>query len=175
MTDGGFAKNRPWRRTYVWVGVAAALAIAVIGATVWTVLINHRGGPRDDCSVVEGLGPKWDKMQQVEKDTERGPGETKDLLALASAESDMGDQIRAAQATVSNPALKTQLGDWAQGMAITAKGQRDAANPSANPVPGQPTPGADSADVRAAMLIHDSTAALQKSCPQLQLSPAPQS
>ncbi|WP_293003828.1 hypothetical protein [Mycobacterium sp.] len=172
MTDGGFTKNRPWRRTYVWVGMAAILVLAAIAATVWTTQVNHRADPRNDCSVVEELGSKWDKMQQSVAALERGAGETKDLLAIADAESAMAKDIRAAQASVSAPGTKTQLGNWAEGTDLTAKNQREAVTA---PVNSTSAPRADSDSVRATTLVYNATAVLRKTCPNLQLSQAPQS
>lgn len=172
MTDGGFAKNRPWRRTYLWVGIAAVLVAAAITVTIWTTQVNHRAAPRNDCSVVEELGPKWDKMQQSVAALESGAGETKDLLAIADAESAMAKDIRAAQASVSAPDTKTQLVNWAEGTDLTAKNQRKAVNA---PIDSPSAPRADGDRVRATTLVYSATAVLRKTCPNLQLSQAPQS
>jgi hypothetical protein len=156
----------------LWVGIVA-LVIAAAAATVWTTRANQRAAPHDDCGVVEQLGPKWNKMEQSVAALESGAGETSDLLAVADAESAMANDIRAAQASVSAADIKTQLGSWAEGTALTAKVQRDAATPPADA--GPPAgPGADNDSMRATTLTYNATAALKKACPQLQLSQTPQ-
>ncbi|WP_292990641.1 hypothetical protein [Mycobacterium sp.] len=168
MTDGRLGKNRPARRTFIWVGISVLVTVA-IAATVWAVQVKHRAVPHSDCSVVEGLGPKWNKMQQSVAALESGPGETKDLVAVADAESAMAKDIRAAQASVSSPGTKTQLGNWAEGTDLTAKNQREAATA---PVNSTSAPRADSDSVRATTLVYNATAVLRKTCPNLQLSQA---
>ncbi|WIM86659.1 hypothetical protein PT015_17420 [Candidatus Mycobacterium wuenschmannii] len=155
------------RRVTLLIGIVV-LAAAGIAATVWfNQGRHHSAGPQDDCGIVEQLGPKWTKMQESITTLQNGPGETKDLLAIADAESTMADDIRAAQGSVTGADLKTQLGGWADGTALTAKGQRAAAN-------GVPT-GADNDSMRAATLTFNATSALKKACPNLQLSPTSRS
>ncbi len=155
----------------LWVGIVA-LVIAAAAAAVWTTQVNQRPASHDDCGVVEQLGPKWNKMQQSVAALESGPGETSDLLAVADAESAMANDIRAAQ--VSAPDIKTQLDNWADGTALTAKGQRAAATPSANSPSPSPAPGVDNDSMRATTLVYNATTALKKACPHLQLTQAPQ-
>lgn len=106
-------------------------------------------------------------MQRSVAELDNGAGETKDLIAIADKESAMSDKIRAAESSVLAQNLKDQLDKWAQGTALTAKGQRDAANQAA---PQAPTDSGDPESVQAAQLTFDATAALRKACPNLQLS-----
>lgn len=169
MADGDFAGNRRQRRTFLWAGFAALVIIAAVATTMWTVHEHHSAAPHSDCGVVEQLGPRWTKMQQSVAALESGAGETKDLLAVADTESAMANDIRAAQASVSAPDIKSQLSDWAEGAALTAKGQREAAIAPADSGPS-PAPGVDNDSMRATTLVFNATAALKKACPQLQLS-----
>jgi hypothetical protein len=157
----------------LWVGIVA-LVVAAAAATVWTTRVNRRAASHDDCGVVEQLGPKWNKMQQSVAALESGAGETSDLLAVADAESAMATDIRAAQVSVSAPDIKTQLDNWAEGTALTAKGQRAAATPSANSASSSPAPGVDNDSMRATTLVYNATTALKKACPHLQLTQASQ-
>ena len=169
MADGESPVSGRRRRMLLWVGIVA-LVIAAAAAAVWTTRVNRRAASHDDCGVVEQLGPKWNKMQQSVAALESGAGETSDLAAVADAESAMGSDIRAAQASVSAPDIKTQLDNWAEGTALSAKGQRAAATP---PAPS-PTPGVDNDSMRATTLVYNATTALKKACPHLQLTQAPQ-
>jgi hypothetical protein len=171
MADGGSPVSGRRRRMLLWVGIVAVV-IAAAAAAVWTTRVNQRAASHDDCGVVEQLGPKWNKMQQSVAALESGAGETSDLLAVADTESAMANDIRAAQTSVSRPDLKTQLGNWAEGTSLTAKGQREAVTPPANSGSPPPTPGADNDSMRATTLVYNATAALKKACPQLQLSQA---
>jgi hypothetical protein len=158
----------------LWVGIVA-LVVAAAAATVWTTRVNRRAASHDDCGVVEQLGPKWNKMQQSVAALESGAGETSDLLAVADAESAMATDIRAAQVSVSAPDIKTQLDSWAEGTALTAKGQRAAAtSPPANSPAPSPAPGVDNDSMRATTLVYNATTALKKACPHLQLTQASQ-
>src|ERR1700683_1127256 len=148
MADGGSPVSGRRRRMLLWVGIVALVIAAAAAAAVWTTRVNQRGASHDDCGVVEQLGPKWNKMQQSVAALESGAGETSDLLAVADAESAMATDIRAAQVSVSAPALKTQLDNWAEGTALTAKGQRAAATPSANSASSSPAPGVDNDSMR---------------------------
>jgi hypothetical protein len=98
---------------------------------------------------------------------QNGPGERKDLIAIADSESAMGDKIRAAAVSVSNPALKEQLDIWAQGAALSAKSQRDAANQADQPWEPNPPRGADADTYRGGMMIYAATGALRKMCPSM--------
>lgn len=167
MADG--ERNQRRRPTLLWVGLAAAVVVVAVAA-VWAIRDSHGSAPQNDCDVVAQLGPQWTKMQQSVAALESGAGETKDLLAVADAESDMAGHIRAAQTSVTAPDLKTQLGNWAEGTALTAKGQRDAATPRASSGSLPPTSGVDNDSMRATTLVYNATAALKKACPQLQLS-----
>lgn len=171
MADMGLARNRRRRRA-LWAGLAATVVGTAVAATVWTIRGHYRSAPPHDSSVVEQLGPKWNTMQQSVAALESGTGEANDLLAIASAESAMADEIRAAQASVSAPDTKAQLGDWAQGTALTAQGQRAAA--TASPNSGRPPVGVDNDSMRASTLTYNATAALKQACPHLQLTQNPQ-
>lgn len=155
------------RRILLLIGMAT-LVTAAIALGVWATQSHNGGaGASNDCGVVGQLGSKWTKMQHSVAALENGAGETKDLLAIADAESSMADEIRAAQASVKGPDLKMQLGEWAEGTALTAKGQRAAALG-----PAGPPSGLDNDSVRAATLTYNATAALRRACPQLQLPQA---
>lgn len=169
MATDEFPVGGHQRRVLMLVGVAA-LVVAAAVATVW-ITRSHTTAPQNDCGVVEQLGPKWNKMQQSVAALESGAGETSDLLAVADAESAMAKDIRAAQASVSAPDIKTQLDNWAEGTALTAKGQRAAATP---PPATSPASGVDSDSMRATTLVYNATTGLKKACPRLQLTQAPQ-
>jgi hypothetical protein len=141
-----------------------AVVIIAAAATVWILRTSRHAAPKNDCSTIEDMGPQWNSMQQAVAQIQNGPGETKDLIAAADRESAMSDTLRAAASTVSAQDLKDQLAKWAQGTALAAAAQRDAANPSPAPDSG------DADTVRAAQLTYDATAALRKSCPNLHLS-----
>jgi hypothetical protein len=173
MADGESPVSGRRHRILLWVGIVA-LVIAAAAATVWATWVNQCAASHDDCGVVEQLGPKWNKMQQLVAALESGAGETKDLLAVADAESAVANDIRAAQVSVSTPDSKTQLGNWAEGTALTAKGQRAAATPSANSPSSSPAPGVDNDSMRATTLVYNATTALKKACPHLQLTHASQ-
>lgn len=174
MADGESPVSGGRRRMLLWVGIVALVIAAAVAATIWTTRVNQRAAPLDDCGIVEQLGPKWNKMQQSVAALESGAGETKDLLAVADAESAVANDIRAAQVSVSAPDIKTQLDNWAEGTALTAKGQRASAAPSANPPASLPAPGVDNDSMRAATLVYNATTALKKACPHLQLTQASQ-
>lgn len=171
MADVGLARH-PRRRRTLWVGLAAIVVAAAVVATVWMIQGNHSSAPQSDCGVVEHLGSQWNKMQQSVAALESGPGETNDLLKVATAESAMAEDIRSAQASVSAPDMKAQLGDWAQGMELTAKGQRDAASPPQTSGSQSPD-GVDNDSMRASTLTYTATTALKRACPNLQLTQNP--
>ncbi|ORB50530.1 hypothetical protein BST42_20250 [Mycolicibacterium rhodesiae] len=139
------------------------LAVVIIGAviaTFWTLRSTHH--TQNDCAAIEPLGPQWSAMQQSIAKLGSGPGDTSDLLKIAEQESAMSDKIRAAASSVTAPDLEDQLSKWADGAALSAKAQRDAATA---PAPA----GGDADTMRAAQLTFDATAALGKSCPNLHL------
>ena len=146
------------------------LAIVVGAATIWVIHHVRGTSAHTDCSVVEQLAREYiATTQSVTNALSYGPGEKKDLIAIADQESAMSDKIRAAKASVSAPAIKEHLELWAQGVALTAKTQRDAANQP--PTPWQPeTPGPDSEVYRAATMTQNATAALRKACPNMPVS-----
>lgn len=145
-----------------WLLLLAVVIIGAVIATIWTLRSTHHASPQNDCAAVEPLGPQWTAMQQSIAKLGNGPGDTPDLLKIAEQESAMSDRIRAAASSVSAPDLKDQLTKWADGAALSAKAQRDAAT-AATPA------GGDADTMRAAQLTFDATAALRKTCPNLHL------
>jgi hypothetical protein len=123
--------------------------------------------PHSDCSVVEQVAHQYIESKRSVTARENGSGDTKDLIAIADTESAVGDRIRAAEAAVSAPAIKDELEQWAQGAALSARLQRDAADQL--PEPGD---GADT--VRAGSMTYNATAALHKVCPNMAGSSRPQ-
>ena len=147
----------------------ASIGVLVVVCALTAVWVTRRSDSHDDCSAVEQLGRQWITMSRSVTALENGSGERQDLVAIADKESAMSDTIRAAAGSVSNPALKDQLGKWAQGTSLLAKDQRDSATgpPQANPSSG------DANYYHAAVLTHEATQALLQACPNMpRLPPA---
>jgi hypothetical protein len=106
-------------------------------------------------------------MQRSVAELEERIGRDERPDRIADKESAMSDKIRAAESSVLAQNLRDQLDKWAQGTALTAKGQRGAANQAA---PQGPSDIDDAESVQAAQLTFDATAALRNACPNLQLS-----
>lgn len=152
--------------------LAATTVVIVFGiaATIWALRSAYSTNSHGDCTIVEQLGPEWTAMQHsVKKLQNESLGQPKDLIAIADRESLMSNRIRAANSSVSDNNLKGLLADWADGIALSAKNQRDAATATTNTT-WQPSAGADTDTVRAATLTFNATTVLRKSCPNLQLS-----
>lgn len=147
----------------------ASIGVLVVVCALTAVWVTRRSDSHDDCSAVEQLGRQWITMSRSVTALENGSGERQDLVAIADKESAMSDTIRAAAGSVSNPALKDQLGKWAEGTSLLAKDQRDAATgpPQANPSSG------DANYYHAAVMTHEATQALIQACPNMpRLPPA---
>lgn len=139
---------------------------AVVIAAVWILRSTHRNAPPNDCALVKQLGPQWTSMQHSVAQLGNGAGETQDLLKIADQESAMSDKIRATATSVSAAELKQQLTKWADGTALSASAQRDAARP---PAESSSATNTDAAAIRSAQLTYDATAALRKACPALHI------
>ena len=153
------------KKRLLWASIGVLVVVCVLTA-VW---VTRRSDSHDDCSAVEQLGRQWITMSRSVTALENGSGERQDIIAIADKESAMSDTIRAAAGSVSNPALKDQLGKWAQGTSLLAKDQRDSATgpPQANPSSG------DANYYHAAVLTHEATQALLQACPNMpRLPPA---
>lgn len=163
------------RKAWLWVSTALVLVVSGGAATVWIVKNNtHTAadavGSPDDCAIVARLAREWMVMvPSITNEVLNGPGEHSDIVAIADRESAMGDKLRAAADSVSAPAVKEQLNKWADGIALSARLERE----SANRPPGTPPP-PDYHDnsLRAAVLPYEATGALMKMCPDM---PRPQS
>lgn len=157
--------NWSLKKRLLWASIGVFVVVCVLTA-VW---VTRRSDSHDDCSAVEQLGRQWIAMSQSVTALENGSGERQDIIAIADKESAMSDAIRAAAGSVSNPALKDQLGKWAQGTSLLAKDQRDSATgpPQVNPSSG------DANYYHAAVLTHEATQALLQACPDMpRLPPA---
>ena len=157
------------RNRWLWV-LGCVLAIIVGATTIWVIHNARSTSSHNDCSVVEQLGREWVAMKQSVTTLESSSGDNKDLIAIANSEAAMADKIRAAQASVSAPALKEQLDVWAQATALVAKGQRDAANEPPNQPWRPPPPGADADLDRATKMNYNAMTALRKACPNMQVA-----
>jgi hypothetical protein len=150
--------------------VTGVVVIALgAGGVVWATHSDRGNAPQNDCAAIEQLGHEWAAMQKSVTALENGPGETKDLIAIANQESAMSDTIRAAQTSVTAQELKNQLGQWADGTALGAKGQRDAATDTSQPGT-VPAIGADADSMRAGTMIYNATTALRRACPNMPVS-----
>ncbi|OBA57330.1 hypothetical protein A5647_24265 [Mycobacterium sp. 1100029.7] len=142
--------------------LTAVLLIACGATAVWVLL-----RPRDshnDCVAVEQLGRQWIAMSHSITALQDGAGERDDLMAIADKEASMAQRIRAAAGSVSDPAVKEQLGKWADATALLANSQRDSAHRPSQSTP----PHSEDADYyRAAVMTREATAALLQTCPQL--------
>lgn len=145
----------------VFLALAAVLLIVGGVTAVWTM---RKSDSHNDCATVEQLARQWITMSQSVIALENGSGERQDLIAIADKESAMSDNIRAAAGSVASPALKDQLGKWAQGTTLLANSQRDSANRPPQPIPAS---GDDPNYYQAAVLTHEATQALQKACPNM--------
>lgn len=155
------------KKRLAWA-VAAVVLVVCGAAAIWVVSRPHAS--HNDCATVEGLGRQWVEMSKSITALENGPGERQDLLAIADKESSMSDSIRGAVGSVSNPALKDQLGKWAQGTALLANSQRNSANGPPQPNSSQ---SGDADYYRAAVMTREATASLLQSCPNMpRVSPA---
>lgn len=148
------------RKRWVWALTALLLVVGAVAA-VWLV---RDSDSHNDCAPVEQLGRQWIAMSQAVTALENGAGERQDLLAIADKESAMSDNIRAAVGSVSSPALKDQLGKWAQGTALLATSQRDSVN---RPPQSNPSTSEDADYYHAAVMTHEATAALIQACPNM--------
>jgi hypothetical protein len=157
-------KGPPQCRRWLWALTAVTLVACGTLAAIW---IARSPAPHNDCAVVEDLGRQWIAMVGSVTAQQNGPGERKDLIAIADSESAMSDKIRAAAVSVSNPALKEQLDIWAQGAALSAKSQRDAANQADQPWAPNPPRGTDADTYRGGMMIYAAADALRKMCPSM--------
>jgi hypothetical protein len=150
--------------TKLWLS-GLVIAVVVLG-TVGAIEVWHgtrRNTARDDCTVVEQLAHQYIASKQSVTTLESGPGDTKDLIAIADSESAMSDKIRSGEARVSASEIKDELEQWAQGTALSAKLQRDAVDQSQQP--------SDDADfVRAGKIAYNATAALHVACPNMPTS-----
>ncbi|WP_133057978.1 hypothetical protein [Mycolicibacterium vulneris] len=141
----------------------ASIGVLLVVCGVVVVLVLPQRNTHNDCTAVEQLGHQWIAMSQSVTALENGSGERPDLVAISDKESAMSDNIRAAAGSVSSPALKDQLGKWAQGTALLANSQRDSANR-----PAQPNPSSEDANYyHGAVMTHDATAALLQACPNM--------
>lgn len=139
------------------------VVLLIVGgvATIWVV---RRDDSHNDCAAVEQVGRQWIAMSQSVTALENGSGERQDLIAIADKESAMSETIRAATGSVSSPALKDQLGKWAQGTSLLANSQRDSVTRPPQPNPSQ---GDDANYYRASAMAHEATAALLQACPNM--------
>lgn len=159
-----------WRRhRWLWVLVGVLVIIVGTTATIWAFHARTTDA-HSDCAMVEQLGPEWTAMQNSVAALQNGSGETKDLIAIADQESAMSDKIGAVGSSVSAQALKDQLSRWAEGTALTAEDQRDAASQQSDQSSQSPETDADADTVRAATMTYNATAALRTACPNLKLS-----
>ncbi|KAA1248419.1 hypothetical protein F0Q45_20715 [Mycobacterium simiae] len=144
------------------VSALTGVLLIMCGATAcWVV---RQIDSHNDCAVVEQLGHQWIAMAQSVTALENGQGERRDLVAIADKESSMSDDIRAASGSVSSPALKNQLGKWAQGTALLANSQRDYAN---RPPQMNPSSGEDADYYHAAVMTYEAAQALLMACPNM--------
>lgn len=158
--------NWSLKKRLLWASTVVVLIVVCALTAVW---VTRRSDSHNDCSAVEQVGRQWIAMSQAVTALENGSGERQDIFAIADKESAMSDTIRAAAGSVSDPALKDQLGKWAQGTSLLAKNQRDAANS-----PPQSNPSSEDANYyHAAVMTREATQALLQSCPNMpRLPPA---
>ncbi|MDM3976765.1 hypothetical protein QRB36_21600 [Mycobacterium marseillense] len=148
------------KKRLLWASIVVLILVCALTA-VWVTRRNE--SPHNDCSAVEQLGRQWIAMSQAVIALENGSGERQDIIAIADKESAMSDTIRAAAGSVSDPALKNQLGKWAQGTSLLAKDQRDSAT---GPTQANSSSG-DANYYHAAVMTHEATQALLQACPNM--------
>lgn len=116
------------KRRRVWLAAGAILIACGISAAVAIAL--HRAQPEpNDCDVVAEMATQWTStVGSITSALEAGPGEREDLLTVADSEMELAKKLRASAAVVSDPAIKANLYQWAEGATLLAQSQRNTAN-----------------------------------------------
>src|SRR5215218_7433155 len=152
-----------------WIWLVAAVLVVVCGAAAALLIVRatHHDRPRDDCAVVADMMNQWNSMAAATKKAlETEPGERVDFLAIADSQAAMADKLRTSAQEVSSPTIKENLTKWAEGAAMVAQSQRDAASRP----PQGPSGTFDPTFVQGSQTAFLASNELQRSCPA---APAP--